>query len=271
MSGRYKVRKKVVTLRTNCSNIVGTNLLLINNKPESDRKSDDSSKNEEKPLKKLDDDDEPKKVDDDKPKNADDDDDDDDEPKNTDDDDDDDDEPTGNKDDDQTGFTLSIQDKSFKFNKSYVDSVKNALSAGYTMKDYDANYKAHDLTKDTLADYLAIETKYGSTNASIIDANGDDVIDIYGTKDYSLKGDQASNKVSAAKFEKLYYHSTLPLTLPGNNKISCYNTTKKDVVKMYGDVKESSVGIVHYHKDGLDLAFHFDSQGTVSALFIRID
>jgi len=247
-------------------------IVLVNRTPDSSEQgTDGTSKNEGEPLKEKTTykpkttDDEPK--DDEK-------DDDDDEDKGEDGEGDEkeaDNETSNNNVESQTGFALSVLDKSFEFNKSYVGTIKNALDAGYTMKYSDVNYQQHDLTKETLGTYLAIETKYGSTDASIVDANGDDVIEIYGSKDYSLKGADASNKVSAAKFEKIYYHSTLPLTLPGGHKVSCYNTTKQDVVKIYGEAKESSAGIVHYHKDGLDLAFHFDSQNTVSAIFIRID
>ncbi|MBR5419399.1 hypothetical protein IK110_04100 [Candidatus Saccharibacteria bacterium] len=242
-------------------------IVLVNNNPNSDQKTDDTSKNVKQPLKKKDVEDEPKNTDE-KPEDVDDDKDEDEDEGEGEDKNEDEEKPA---DDNQSGFTLSIQDKSFKFSKNYVETIKSALNAGYTMEYSDTAYKSHDLTKDTLNDYLAIETKYGSTDAAIVDANGDDVLQIYGSKDYSLKGADASNKVSAAKFEKIYYHSTLPLTLPGGHKVSCYNTTKQDVVKIYGEAKESSAGIVHYHKDGLDLAFHFDSQNTVSAIFIRID
>ncbi len=245
-------------------------IVLINRIPSgsSDKKSDDSSKEEKPAIEPVDDDnknedeDEDEDVDEDK---------DEDEDKDVDENEDEEEEQKDEEDTDtsaQSGdYSVSINGKSFKFGKDYATTVKNALDAGYEMTYQDVNYKDHELTKSNLADYLKSEVKYGA-EASIVDGNSDDVLTINGAKDYSKSGTQT---VADMKFDNLYYSATMPLTLPNGKKVSCYNTTKQEVFDIYGKAEVSSLNIVRYRKDGLNISFHLDDKDTVTAVFIRID
>ena len=173
----------------------------------------------------------------------------------------------------EKSFTLGVQGKSFKFSNDYVKTVKNALNAGYEMTYQDIEYKDHALTKSNLDSYLDSEmansTKsYRSAEVSIVDGNGDTVLSINGTKDYS-KG--LPQKYSDAKFDTISYSSTLELTLPNGKKISCHNTTKQDIFDIYGETEVSSLDIIRYHKDGLNISFHLDKENTVTSVYIRLD
>ena len=246
-------------------------IVLINRIPSgtSDNKSDDSSKEEKPAIEPVDNDkdkDEDKDVDEDE---------DEDEDKDVDEDEDKDEDDEEEEEDEeevdtsaQSGdYSVSINGKSFKFGKDYATTVKNALDAGYKMTYQDVNYKDHELTKSNLADYLKSEVKYGA-EVSIVDGNGDDVLTINGTKDYSKSGTQT---VADMKFDNLYYSATMPLTLPNGKKVSCYNTTKQEVFDIYGKAEVSSLNIARYRKDGLNISFHLDDKDTVTAVFIRID
>ena len=242
-------------------------IVLINRIPSgtSNNKSDDSSKEEKPAIEPVDNDkdkDEDENVDEDE---------DEDEDKDVDENEDEEEEQEDEEDTDtsaQSGdYSVSINGKSFKFDKDYATTVKNALDAGYEMTYQDVNYKDHELTKSNLADYLKSEVKYGA-EVSIVDGNGDDVLTINGTKDYSKSGTQT---VADMKFDNLYYSATMPLTLPNGKKVSCYNTTKQEVFDIYGKAEVSSLNIARYRKDGLNISFHLDDKDTVTAVFIRID
>ena len=248
-------------------------IVLINRIPSgsSDKKSDESSKEEKKdePVVDKDDDkdededeDEDKDVDEDKDKDEDVD-------KDEDEDTDEDEEEEDNNTSAQTGnYTLGINGKSFKFgSKDFATVVKNALNAGYKMTYQDVNYKDHDLTSSNLDSYLKSEVKYGS-EVAIVDANGDDILTINGSKDYTKSGTQT---VADMKYDNIYYAATTPLTLPNGKKVSCYNTTKQEIFDIYGKTEVSSLDIARYHKDGLNISFHLDDKDTVSAVFIRLD
>ncbi len=249
-------------------------IVLINRQPStssSDKKSDETSEteNKEKKPEKDEDEDEDKK-DDDKDEDQKDDDkdedsDDKDEDENEDEDEDEDDNTsTNNGSDAKSGsYTLGINGKTFKFSNNYVETVKNAVNAGYDMTYQDINYKDQELSKSNLNSYLNSELKYG-TEVAIIDANGDDILTIEG-----IKG--SSTKVSDAKFDDIYYAATMQLTLPDGNKVSCYNTTKDEIFNLYGKAEISTLGIVHYTKDGIYYSFHLDDKGTLEAVFLRID
>ena len=258
-------------------------IVLVSRQPNtssSDKKSDETSETKKKEQKPEKDDDEDKKDDDKDEDQIDNDEDEDSDDKDKDEDEDEDEDKDEDEDEDEdsdvstSGYKLSVQGKSFEFSKDYVQTVKNALNAGFEMTYQDINYKDHDLTKSNLSDYLNAEMvnatkKYGSAKASIVDANGDTILSINGSKDYNKT--DVVQKYSDAQFDTIQYSSTQELTLPNGKKVSCYNTTKQEVFGIYGKAEVSSLNIARYHKDGLNISFHLDDKDTVTAVFIRID